>query len=97
MIDSLQVDSYKMAIPSQWIQLYAGEWCQEINEQNEITEATILIGTDLALLFPINVLNTSALPVQPTSAILMKSRITQKFLAFGYNRKNITQHNLNDV
>ena len=96
MIESLQVDSYRMTIPSQWIQMYADEWCNEINDTHESIDATILIGTDLPLLFPMNVLNTANLPIQTTSALLMKSRISQKYMTFGYNTQNIT-HNITSM
>ena len=96
MIDSLQVDSYRMNIPSQWGQMYADQWCEEITDKHDIIDATILIGTDLPLLYPMNVLNAAGLPVQTTTALLMKSRISHKLMAFGHNRQNIT-HNIKSM
>ena len=95
-MEGLHVDSHKMEIPIQWMDLYAKDWCQDIDQDDDVTKATILIGTDLALLFPINVLTSTGLPVETNIAVLMKSRITNKYLAFGYNTKNI-KHNISTM
>ena len=79
-MEGLHVNSHKMEIPVQWMELYAKDWCQDMDQDNDVTEATILIRTDLALLFPINVLTSTGLPVETRTAVLMKSRITESIL-----------------
>ena len=71
----------------EWITRFGDDWSDEISEEHANIDATILIVTDLPLLFPIPEINTAGFVIETTTAILMRSRITKKLIAFGHNEE----------
>ena len=83
-LDTLEINSFLMEKPKQWIN-YQNEWSEEISDTHDYIDATVLLGADRAALFPINVFTAPRFIVETKTAVLMRSRLTDKLIAFGHN------------
>jgi hypothetical protein len=85
MLDDLQIDSVRMHKPSEWEQ-YNNDWSEEITSAHDHIDAAILVGADQARYMPLNELDKSNNPIETDTAVLYRSRLSMKLIAFGHNR-----------
>ena len=82
-VKSLNVDSPCMPVPKHWMK-YREQW----SEQDTIYDNAlpqILLGSDLAVLHPVPALGKDGETIQTISARLLKSVLTGKFIATGWD------------
>ena len=91
-LDKLEINSFLMEKPKEWNK-YQNEWSEEITDMYDNIEATVLLGADMATLFPINVVTKPGFIIETKTALLMRSRLTGKLIAFGHNGKG--KHTVN--
>ena len=85
-----------MSLPDKW-QGYLDQWSDQLKDCDHVT-AQILIGSDQAILHPLDVLDQSGLPVETETARLKRSKLTNKYLAHGHNNAKIHfSHDTKDV
>ena len=83
LVKKMDISTYTMERPSCWSK-YDKQWASTMPLGTKAI-AQILLGADLAPLFPYDVINEDNLPVQTTHARLRKSWITGKYLTVGHN------------
>jgi len=82
LVKNLHVDSRTMPIPRAW-ENYRDNWIEQDNDENEMLPQ-ILIGSDRATLFPRPVIGLDNKVVETNTARLLKSVVSGKFLAHGF-------------
>jgi hypothetical protein len=75
MLDDLVIDSVKMVKPAQWAHLDKN-WSEEISDEHSSIDAAVLIGADQPRLLPVHKLDAGGNPIETSTAVLMKSRLT---------------------
>ena len=79
-IQAMKIENITMPIPLEW-SAYRKDWSQQEPDSHCI-DAQLLLGSDKAVLHPRCVCDpTTGLPVESNSARLLKSVITEKYLA----------------
>ena len=86
-VKSLNIDTTCMEIPKEW-ESYKSQWSEQENG-NHGCMPQILIGSDCAILFPKTVCDKDGKPVETSSAQLLQSVITGKYLAHSFLPPNI--------
>ena len=86
-LDDLTINSFQMQTPAEW-EKYKSQWSEEISEHHNTIDAAVLIGADKPGLFPLHEKNSSGIPIEKATAILMRSWITSRLIAFGHNLEN---------
>ena len=86
-VKNLQIDNYSMPLLESW-KVYQNEWSDQIRDNNHIT-AQILIGSDQAILHPIDALDQCGLPIETEHTRLKRSKLTDKYLAHGHNNPTL--------
>ena len=82
LVKSLNVDSKCMPVPVPWLK-YKADWSEQDTEYDSHLPQ-ILIGSDKAVLHPQPVLGSDGLPIETATARLLRSVITDKFIAHGW-------------
>ena len=91
LVKDLNIDNFNMPIPKDWLK-YQPEWSHQITPENEIS-AQILLGSDQAILHPLDALDDFGLPIESENARLKKSVLMNKYIAHGHNTPKITLNN----
>merc|ERR1712059_237358 len=82
LVKSLHVDSFTMPIPSAW-EHYRDNWIEQDTDNDKMLPQ-ILVGSDKATLFPHPVIGADHNVVETGTAHLLKSVVSGKFLAHGF-------------
>ena len=83
LVKSMHMDSRTMPIPSVWEQ-YRGNWIEQDTDDDRMLPQ-ILVGSDKATLFPRPVIGANHNVVETSTARLLKSVVSGKYLAHGFD------------
>ena len=96
-VKNLHIQNSVLQVPKQWSK-YLPQWSQQLTDCS-YTPVQILIGSDKSTIHPVDVMGEDGQPIETDSYRLKRSKITNKYLAHGYNHTlNVKyNHNTNTV